>query len=245
MNWKRSQNSAFTLIELLVVIAIIAILAGLLLPALAQAKRKAKRAQDMNNLKQIGPAFRMWSGDNDGKFPWQVWASEGGTRTASVQLPDPNNPFTPAAAPPGSGINYAEWVDHFRSLSNELMTPKILVCPEDRAKVPAEEWWNMSGAENVSYFAGISAEESKPLTMLSGDGNLIGGGGGLEPSWNTFAGNSIDAEWDGTLHNNSGHVLLSDSSVSFMSTGELRNHIGAIIASGVTNVVISKPQGYQ
>jgi type II secretory pathway pseudopilin PulG len=214
-----NRETAFTRIELVVVVVIVAVLIAVLLPALVASKKKGCRINCTNNLKQIGLAFRQWSLDNGDKFPMQVSVTNGGT----MELIESGNVFV-----------------HFRVLSNELNTPKILVCPDD-GRTREKAWATLALARKtnvgynnpfptsfpVSYFAGANAQPDRPKMFLSGDDNFEIGGvpvksGLLELSTNasvawTSARHKTDRRHSWNATTNFGYVGLVDGSVQTFS----------------------------
>lgn len=149
----------------------------------------------VNNLKQVGLAFRLWAGDNNDKMPMQVSTNLGGTMEYVI---------SGSVSP------------HFSVMSNELGTPKIVLCPADAKRTWATNFASL-GDSNVSYFAAIEMEDVIPEMWGSGDRNLAAGGQPLKSGLFWMPTNRA-MSWTSQIHNNKGNISLADGSVQQYSS---------------------------
>jgi hypothetical protein len=177
-----------TLLEVVVVIFALGLLIAMLLPALAAAKIKHAHIDCVNDLKEDYLGFKIWEGDNGDKYPMDVSTNLGG----AFEFFDKD-----------------ELGQGFMVASNQLATPKILVCPEDN-RCWLTNWADLQNT-NISYFVDIDATEFNTNMALFGDRNVIGGI--PLPNGLTAFNHANPIHWDSNMHHNRGNIVYTDGRV--------------------------------
>jgi len=189
------SSQAFTRWDLIICLAAIGMLA-IWLPMLARpSKRMGNRINCASNLKQIVLGFAMWSNDREGHFPWQVSTNEGGT------------------------LEYAESREvfrHFVAASNELNSPKLLACPDDKQRSRTTAFDFVSNA-NLSYFVEINMSSNQ--VYFSGD-RFLSTNESVRSGLMTIS-TAKSLRWVPGAHVKSGNVGFSDGSVAHTANGQL------------------------
>ena len=189
MNTPNQRRPGLSLVEVLFVIGTVSLLGFFALHWLSRPKARVHPRTCISNLKQIGLSYRLYANDHGDAFPFAVSNELGGSL---------------------SYTNSSEVFRHFQVMSNELVTPKTLVCPADRSRVHATSFETPLSNQNLSYFVGFEAREDGPQTILSGDRNITGGR--LTDSFLRLVSTNDQMGWTKDLHNGQGNIGLGDGS---------------------------------
>jgi prepilin-type processing-associated H-X9-DG protein len=194
----RSRSAGFARTELLVLIAIllgiISVLTISSIKAKQQQRREQLKTQCVNNLRNIGLAYRIWSTDCGDAFPFEVSTNDGGAK------------------------EYITTWQQFQTLSNELSIPRVLICPGTTNIESAN--WQLISDRNITYFIGVTAAETSPQAFLSGDeGFLISG---KEPDANpVILKTNTHMTYPPSVHRTTGNIAFGDGSVLQLSPARL------------------------
>lgn len=220
------QQAAFSKLDLLVMVLAVVGIGLVILPNLARSRAKSGKINCVNNLKQVGLAFRIWSPDSSDKYPTQVSVTNGGALEFAEQ-----------------GSTYGV----FLMMSNELNTPKILYCPDEsspRRQIATaftgssnQGVVSLNDSNTISYFVGIDAHDTEPQTILSGDDHFNIGmatpGRGL-----LLLATNAPVEWRNERHGKQGNIGFGDGSVGGFTTTGLRK---ALIQTGIATNRLAMP----
>ena len=180
-------------------------------------QNQSSEIQCVNNLKQIGLAFRIWEGDNGDKLPMRVPAKKGG------------------AMEPALRGNVAPV---FQVMSNELATPRILLCPADADRFAAKNFTTGFDNSTVSYFAGVDAADDKPAMFLSGDDNFAIGSRPVKSGLLLLLATNASVSWTAARHVNRGNIGLADGAVMTTGSSTLRQ---LLVQTGVATNRLALP----
>lgn len=199
------KDSGLTLIELVVVIAVVAILIALLLPAKIHSGRQIL-APCMNNQRHIAIAMTMFQDDHNGKYPWQVSVTNGG----SMEFVSSNQAFL-----------------HYRVLSNYFgKETRCFVCPADKNRHPAIDYTGFSNT-NISYFLNIDVVTNLH-SILIGDRYLEVNGKPVKSGMFVQSTNTA-MNWSAGFHSFGseprGVFLFGDSHIELVPAGKLNFYL--------------------
>ena len=194
LDFPENRNRAMTFFEVLMVVTCVVVLAFILLPLLTRAKRRGG-PYCVSNIKQVNLAFLIWEGDNNNHHPMTVSMIDGG----AMELIETGNV---------AGV--------FQVMSNELSTPKVLVCPADTKRTFSTNW-NDFNSSHISYFicADVSNRTNRNM-VLDGDDNFLIAGAPVKSGLLEFSSNSPVA-WSSERHKYVGNLGFADGSVQELS----------------------------
>ncbi len=191
-------GSCFTLIELLVVIAIIAILAGMLLPALNNARTRARSIKCISNLKQLGVSFIMYADANDSFYPTVRATGQTGARPSGLERHVANEIFWWEGLQ-DAGVLPADYA--FVQTANNSIKKLSLQCPElgRMTSSSSSQFYNYAmnysafySGDATKYYKTTAAAFPSSLALLAEGGISSGTNKGKGPSYRFNRKNETD-----------------------------------------------------